>query len=228
MGELNASRLKLNRALHHIEALELSVLEYFAGNWYSQDNSRDVAGNISIKVKIKGRPKDFAVIVGDAVHNLRVALDILACDVVRANGGTTKDVYFPFAKDATSLEEVIKNRFGKASPAAQARMRALQPFAGGNSELRALHDLDIQDKHIELIPEAASVTTPHVRVKADSTGKPVGFDEGKIEMEIVDEPPQVVHVFPNGGPAGGEPVIAKLRSLHATVTSIVHDFEAII
>lgn len=227
MDKLRSSRLKLARAEHHIAELERSVAAFFQTNWYSMTFS-DAQGALSLNVTIKGTPEHFSVLVGDALHNLRAALDVMAVDVVRANGGSGDDAYFPFSRDASALEHAIRARFSGASQAAQDKIRALKPYQTGNPELRALHDLDIQDKHRELIPECTSITTPPIRVKTEPDGTPVGFHSGKLELEVIDEPPTIVHTFSQSGPAGGQGVISTLKALHATVTGIVDDFETIV
>jgi hypothetical protein len=98
-------------------------------------------------------PCHLSVIIGDVIHNLRAALDLLASDLVLMVGGNTKDVYFPFSNDADGFEEMIKKRhFDHAGEDIVGIVRSLKPYKGGNDLLRALHDLDITDKHKTLIP----------------------------------------------------------------------------
>lgn len=98
-------------------------------------------------------PDEIPLILGDAVHNLRTSLDLLACDLVALNNKPTADVYFPFAKSADKLDHVIKSRhFDLAGEDAVELLRDIKPYTGGNLMLRALHDLDIMDKHQLIIP----------------------------------------------------------------------------
>ncbi len=79
----------------------------------------------------------------------------------RLNGKKDKEVYFPFCKDASKLEQTIRDKnFYRASPKAIALMRSLKPYVGGNVALRYIHDLDILDKHIMLIPSAGYLKNP--------------------------------------------------------------------
>ena len=79
--------------------------------------------------------------------NFESALDHMAADVVKSNGKSPKDVYFPFAKDAGELDDQIKRKkFHRASHAAIAELKKLKPYKGGNITLRGLHDLDIRKK----------------------------------------------------------------------------------
>ena len=95
---------------------------------------------------------EMGAIVGDIIHNLRSALDLLACDLVLANGGNPKGVYFPFFKTADGLNKKIKDRdFNRAGPDAVALLTRYQPYEGGDSPLYAIHLLDIIDKHRMLV-----------------------------------------------------------------------------
>lgn len=219
-------RQKLARAAQHIRSLEQATREYFETDWYSCDFARTPDGQYSLKVVVRGSPRDFGVIVGDAVHNLRAALDLLAVEIVARNGGNTKNVYFPFADTAENLEEMIKRRnFHRASAEDQAAVRQLEPFTGGNNLLRSLHDLDIQDKHHSLIPHAALMSSPKISVKMDGNGNPVGFAEGTLELEAdPDEKPVVKFTFPEDSVFANEEVVAVLWQLEQHVSEIVDQF----
>ncbi|MDE2333872.1 MAG: hypothetical protein KGK10_04985 [Rhodospirillales bacterium] len=39
-------------------------------------------------------------------------------------------------------------------------IRSLEPYKGGNAALRAIHDLDIDDKHVALIPAIGVIAVP--------------------------------------------------------------------
>jgi hypothetical protein len=216
-------RQKLRRAASHVKALEGATADYFKTDWYTCDFNRSPDGQYSLKVVVRGTPQEFGEIVGDAVHNLRAALDLLAVEAVGRNGGNTKSVYFPFADSAANLDDMIKRRnFHRASLADQDAIRQFKPYTGGSHLLRSLHDLDIQDKHHSLIPHASLVTTPKIGVKMDSAGNPIGFAEGKLELEVdPSEPPTVKFTFPDESVFAGEEVVGVLWQLHEHVTSIV-------
>jgi hypothetical protein len=216
---------KLRRAAVHIKTLEGAINDFFKTNWYTCDFTRDSDG-YHLNVIVHGSPREFGEIVGDAVHNLRSALDLLAVEVVSRNGGNSKSVYFPFADSAEMLEQMIKRRnFHRASDADLATLRQLQPYTGGHPLLRSLHDLDIQDKHHSLIPHAALITTPNVGVKLDGGGNPVGFAEGKLELQVdPNEPPTVKFMFPDNSVFAGKEVVPALWQLHDCVSDVVAQF----
>lgn len=174
-----------------------------------------------LKVVVFGEPRDIDVLVGDAVHNLRATLDLLVVEAVGDKNAT--DVSFPFCASVDALEVMLKKRgVDRAPVGVQEYIRDLKPYHDGNSVLRALHDLDLQDKHRRLIPAAASITTPEIRVVTDSDGKPVGFESGELKLEMVPiSKPSAVWVFPADGPLAGQPIVKALFSLYQDVSVIV-------
>ena len=149
-----------------------------------------------------------APIIGDAVHNLRSALDILACDLAKLNGQSDDGVYFPFAKSESELDrQIAGRRFDRAGPAAVAELKALRPYKGGNTLLRGVHDLDIQDKHQFIIPVDGSVRTL--------------WNSGQ-GLEVYG-----VLWFGNGGPFAGEQVVHTLGLLAGEVERTIKVFETL-
>ncbi len=51
-----------------------------------------------------------AAITGDAIHNLRTSLDLMASELARISKRPDNDVYFPFAVSADKFEHAIKSR----------------------------------------------------------------------------------------------------------------------
>ncbi len=182
---------------------------------------------------------------GSAIHNLRSALDLLASELVRLNGQSEKDVYFPFGKDPTHFEGQIKKRnFDRAAPDVVDLLRTLKPFDGGNAALRAIHDLDITDKHKALIPVADMIGMPNFSVSGpggsfamqDCKVGPVTDGQvlisvplGTRGIEVGRELPGAFHlVFPMGEPLAKAEVIPALHSLHDLTLSIVKSFEVLV
>ena len=97
-------------------------------------------------------------VIGDAIHNLRVALDHLAWQLVIASGGKPNDsTAFPILEVAPT-----PNRYGRSrpqiSPGVSKELRKIldevQPYKlakPANHDLMVLHRLDINDKHRQLL-----------------------------------------------------------------------------
>jgi hypothetical protein len=97
---------------------------------------------------------------GDAVHNLRLALDHAYWDIVSPfikNDREGDAVQFPFSRTTQRLNEAITNRLAnRMSDVFVQALRELKPHgeAGGNTYLYMVHRLDIIDKHMLLVPTA--------------------------------------------------------------------------
>lgn len=107
----DAPRAKIARARHHISTLE-TELQNYATEAFATDQKRDFqTGDLLLNFPAqRGLPSDVPLMLGDAIHNLRAALDLLACDIVRMAGKSTKNVYFPFASNAGEFEGQIKKK----------------------------------------------------------------------------------------------------------------------
>lgn len=167
IAPFEASRLKINRAKRHIEDLGREIKAYLDSEplaimvedwtaWHERGAMHAWTARIKRPV-----PTEFAGLVGDAVHNLRTALDVLACDLVRLNDGNTKSVYFPFCDAPNEIPHKIRDRnMHRAGPKVVKILEGLALYPGANSPLRTLHDLDVMDKHQALIPSLAAVSIP--------------------------------------------------------------------
>ena len=195
-------------------------------------------------------PKEFPGIFGDAVHNYRTALDILANELVALGGVQPKKVYFPFGKDAAVFEIELKTKMGQASDAIKDIVRSLKPYAGGNELLRAMHDLDIGDKHVAIMKvSAAGLTGPLPQKKIGSHSLPGGGGRlyFEVDMEAIETIPIDLTGFPieapykpigkiaaseikcliaPGLPLNGTPVVKVLNKMGDLAQSIVKTFEA--
>jgi hypothetical protein len=147
-----ASYVKLARAQHFINELEAELARYIASEPFTGRIVPDGDG-AALEVELAGITMLPGAIIGDTIHNLRTSLDLMASELARINGKHDSDVYFPFAATADKFEYSIKSRkFDRTGDDAVELLRAFAPYRGGNEALRALHDLDIQDKHKALVP----------------------------------------------------------------------------
>ena len=145
-------KLKLKRANKHIGELDLVLRRYCSGldpaRIYEDRNSR----LHSLQFKVPDLfPSEVPLILGDAIHNLRCALDIMTCEQVTLAGGTpTKRTQFPFGDSRDKLiNSLKKDRVITATCPVfyDLIVDTIKPYLGGNDALCALHELDITDKH---------------------------------------------------------------------------------
>ena len=168
------SRLKLTRAEQHVENIAQIIDAYT--KLEPQYSVEQTFGNyVHFEIyRTFAPPVLLPTIVGDAIHNLRTSLDVMACEVVRQNKKNDKGVYFPFADSPELLDGAIKRKnMDRTSKEAVDLIRELKPYRGGNTALRAVHDLDIQDKHTGIILQISQLSTQGVGIGMDDrkTGK---------------------------------------------------------
>lgn len=92
-------------------------------------------------------PDNIASITGDALHNMRSALDHLTCCLAIKNNKTMCGVSFPFDETKDAFEKSSITKIKKLSIKAQNKIRALKPYGGGNDFLYSLSQLNNRDKH---------------------------------------------------------------------------------
>jgi hypothetical protein len=110
--------LKLDRARVHNRELALILDEFRARNPYTLDPESTANPNrVAYRLRIhEETPRDAAVVLGDALHNLRSSLDALAYGMaVRRLGGEltekqAKATAFPCAETPTAFSEWMRDR----------------------------------------------------------------------------------------------------------------------
>lgn len=148
--------LKHKRANHHIAELETLFGGYVAGNMQRMSPNQDPDARPAVTLIGEQLPEDVPTILGDAIHNLRVALDHAYYILVEKGGGAPDDwTSFPFGKNLVDLRASINGKAAEKLPAPAAVsyiLDELQPYAGGQRSLYELHRLDIADKHTTILP----------------------------------------------------------------------------
>lgn len=226
--------LKAERAKQHIAELKAVFEGYVRVNEEAlrpkddplQGRGFHIGGNF---------PEHTPTILGDALHNLRAALDHAYCLLVEAADGTlNRHSKFPFTEKGTrqDLEGSVKGHAESGNAPSEAIIAVIfdeiQPYPGGKGEdLIKLHVLDIADKHTVLLPtqqhtqiegmrfisgsSIAGITLITHNAPAVEGGVGAGLDpkyDNKATFEIC---------FGNGQPFEGQPVLPILDGLAARV-----------
>ncbi len=153
----DSASLKIERAAEHIEELNVLFREQRPFAYVLEGNAK-TGERATYAKKNEAVVQRAALICGDAVHNLRTALDHVYWETVSphvAAGHTS--IQFPFSETAARLDETIKNRLAhKVSDKFFQAIRSLNSHGerGGNEPLYLIHKLDTGDKHNVLIPTA--------------------------------------------------------------------------
>src|SRR6516165_10674086 len=99
-------QLKLDRANKHIEELRVVLESFYATKPYRIAVKKDIRTRQEVFYvsKIVDVPKDVSIIAGDALQNIRSALDHLAIRLyaITHQGKAEDVVYFPIAKSAAT------------------------------------------------------------------------------------------------------------------------------
>jgi len=155
--------IKVERAKEHVSNLE-ALVERFLHPERQPEPYRVLrfceldTGDLVFKVKASGQPPlSWSAILGDAIHNLRSSLDLLVCELVRAEGNKVGEgTKFPMFRSAASFANAFNPGPPGAIKGAPQRaidlIKAAQPYKGANNAFWRLHQLDIVDKHKLLVP----------------------------------------------------------------------------
>ena len=230
------SRVKLSRTRQLVGELDQIIASYDGARLVAEQVAPD---HISITLRVQNHPADaIESILGDIIHNLRAALDLVAVTAVERNEGNPKGVHFPFAENEAGLEEQIRNKkFHRASEEAQDLLRSLKPFKGGNEALRAIHDLYLLDKHNDLIPTlSVGVQTQDLQFGGvHFSGNYFGLHDGLplVRMNgmgaaiMAPVPLRLRAMFGAGQPFAREELVPALSGLADLVDGIVEAFAAL-
>lgn len=235
------SRHKLARVQRFLDELDVEITKYQKSKPAKIvfDDKRE-PGLMVIRADILAEPPvSIPLAIGDAIHNMRSALDILACDLVRRAGGTPgTNVMYPFCNDAASLDDVIKKRGLSGLTSAELdAIRDTKPYKGGNDILRSIHDLDIDDKHKLLLTSITTAMAKNVnayilggnQVISNLGGIIVRAGVGMFSypmnsgMYFTMEPELDVDVLLDHCPAQGN-VTTQLRAMLDTATAVLDAF----
>jgi hypothetical protein len=187
VASLDGPRLKVGRAKKHIANVEREVTCFLNDNPYVIVEEPDPEfggkhGGKQWRVRVKAStPDQLPVMVGDAIHNLRSALDLLIRQLVEANGKDPQREAFPIRgseAEFLSGRDGLKSLKGHISADAMSVLRDLQPYQGGNDSLWRLHRLGITDKHRLLLVVGGAFTHLVLVTKFD------GGEEPDIKLAI--------------------------------------------
>ncbi|HEX8843333.1 MAG TPA: hypothetical protein VF791_01635 [Pyrinomonadaceae bacterium] len=163
---LSLIRLKVERAKKHIRDFEVLKTEFIKTKPYTlvTDFDPHTGYNNTRVTNLTSPPVELGLIAGDAIHNLRSALEHLARQLVLINGGTpTIQTGFPVWEDPTEYRAQRNRRVQGMKQSAIDAIDATEPYNGGKGTgLWVLHDLDIADKHHALLVTLISVTNASV------------------------------------------------------------------
>jgi hypothetical protein len=244
MGRIDGVRLKIERAKKHISDLDVSIRAFCDSEPYSLGiKEHPEIAQVALHVRnIEPIPDEIALVIGDAVHNLRSALDHLSWQLVEAGGGTpSRSTYFPICQTAQQYTSaIVQGEINKMRPGAEIVTRAVQPYETGDDTLWHIHELDRIDKH-RLILTVTTVLRdwqlaiqPGWDVKFDVTpGDPLIDGYEIVRIPATTSHPQAHKGFKLGLDVAfgeseivaGKPVFETLNGMADFVGSLITNFE---
>jgi hypothetical protein len=161
--------LKIRWANKHIDDFRVAAVDFMRTNPYEilVETDSNAGKRIYTITVVKPVAPQIRLIAGDAIQNLRSALDYLACALVRVTGTEpSKYVCFPISESEPLTKQqqsaFARNVEGMRQDAIDA-IKRVKPYKGGDDTLWRLHRLNIIDKHRLLTAAGSciSVVNPH-------------------------------------------------------------------
>jgi hypothetical protein len=168
--------LKLGRARTHIDEFRTkaaAIRNGFCSIQPEEDPKRRMTVmRISIVPKA---PDDLRLVAGDALFNMRAALDYIVTQAVLSNPGhtPTRGNQFPVAQDAKTFRNLEPRQLAGVSDAVRAILERFQPYHPGNEPLRTLSKLHNPDKHQRL--NLTAVVADSSNLRSNGTVNPFGL-----------------------------------------------------
>ena len=151
----SGEKAKLQRARRHLAELARIIDDYMSSRPF---HFHEVGDSVMARLD-RLIPDEINVILGDVVHNLRSILDLLVCDLVRANGGSvTRDNAFPIVNKGIQPTHTRKQLEGLSQRAIKVLTR-ITHSPQWNEALLLLHGLDIMDKHNSLVAVGSAIVS---------------------------------------------------------------------
>ena len=249
--EFEASELKVERAHKHLTEFYDKFSAFSRSDFYSMRVEKDpekLTSELCIDMDWAGLEiKKLGPIVGDILHNLRSALDIMYEQVILlCEGKPTAHSRFPIFPSREKLENcfissALKQRQIRRE-IADFIVDEIRPYNGGNEALWGLHELNVLDKHKALIPFIEIVVFVNVRME-DERGERIGLSEFLAErtsrLGIIGSYRQNITlkdkgqasanvIFPIDVPAfRGQAIFPALMNISKVVSGVIEAFDKI-
>jgi hypothetical protein len=241
------------RADKNIENLKVDVGTFLKGNHHSVIGQVDPqSGHYVLTATGKSDVDDLANDAGIIVHQLRSSLDVLARRLVIANSQTPDNkTAFPIyiADPAKSSDRNVlrdyKRKIRGMSLTAQTLIEKLQPYnaLGSDNPLAIINEMDITDKHHDLVVLVPSVRFPRIQMmnqfakvadfeapNAVASEAKDGVEVGRIIPLMGDMKVQVSTSFDVAlskvGLRKNQPLIPTLKQLRDATVDIIDQFRS--
>lgn len=164
VADFRSTKIAIGNAQKHILNLEREISTFLNQDdvYSGRTDINPENGNEVFKyVMTKDFPDSFFGIAADAFGNLREVLDLSNSSVGRSVGlSKTKmrKLAFPFAEEASALEDTIKRTCKGLPEEIKEVYRLSKPYKGGDDALFALNAIARRKKHLDLVPVGTAAT----------------------------------------------------------------------
>jgi hypothetical protein len=240
---LQQARLKIRWADKHISKLE-SMIDALPDSSTATVEINPDGGNEVIKYDFGDLLNDLALMAGDAIHNLKCALDYTWLETISicVPDAVGKFAKFPVYPTQDELEGALK---GKKIDIADADLfdlvvNQIKPYAEGNFAIWPIHRLNIRDKHRLLIPAVYYSSISGIETEDKLTGeisfgghtlgteqKPPLYIPIPMNLRVKNKGKVSVHVIFKYGSPGRDYHPADTFSLYSRyILQVVETFES--
>lgn len=146
----------LNRGIEQLQELEQAIQRWAAAARPRLEQSVDAEltwVRTTVRIDQEAPTRRWSLLLGEAVHSFREALDALAWDLAHVDGKTPAKetrVYFPIVSTGRDWRSA-QGGLDSVPPAARARILSIQPIAIGadlrTNVLWAINKFDVDKKH---------------------------------------------------------------------------------
>ena len=239
----HGARLKVERAVQHINDLQRLTQDFADTHPHivNIDIDPDTGCDCLSIVPAEQLPDTLLLVLGDAIHNLRAAIDHAWFQCVTSDSKYRK---FPARETRQGVKDAI-NGLKENAPEEIGRfvLDVVQPYRGGKGEhLYALHNLDIEDKHSLLIAHR-QYSLVRGLVAKDDRGEEFAIPDWLIAPPHAASQPfeghdrfhithngnaQMYVIFGEGMPLQGRSILPTLVNLAKLITYLIRRFESIL
>ena len=239
---LSDAREKIKWANEHIGDVKVAITKFMGKEPYriAVETDGDSGQPVVHVLKADAVPPEICLIAGDAIQNMRSALDYLTCALVKVNGKEPSPfTEFPIfngpivtAKNKARFDRKVCGVGQKAID----QIKSIHPYKTGDDLLWRLHRLNLIDKHNMLIAGLGNITAAngHALItehwdgdrRTGISGIPLTLKKGdkfSIPGMKVNKDTQFFAevVFNQPGIAEGYPIASELKHLHRRVFRVI-------
>ena len=243
--DLSGVRLKLDRAEHHIESLSAETQAFrqrkpkpFGFRTEERPGPDGSVEYVLYAIVREYPPSEWALIIGDAVQNIRSALEHLAYELSTPTG-RRRGTQFPIFKEERLFKERGEQKIATMEGDERTLIERVQPYNAeknpANDPLAVLNKLSNLDKHRLLVTTVAAVSKQETWVGSDNAfieAGPVKHDAKIVALTAAPKDPAVkmnvqpkadleVHVADTGIVGYRKEAVDLLDMLHDHVRTMV-------